>query len=49
VGKNIVYAYLPIELAQAGRTFQVELFDQKVQAAVGPTVLVDPKGEKLRA
>ncbi len=46
--KNIVYIYLPIDLAKIGNRFQVELFDQKVTAEVTQTVLVDPKGEKLR-
>ncbi|MFZ5809230.1 MAG: FAD-dependent oxidoreductase [Chloroflexota bacterium] len=49
VKKNIAYAYLPIELAKQGTVVQVELFDDKVTAVVGPTVLIDPKGEKLRA
>jgi glycine cleavage system aminomethyltransferase T len=47
--KNIVYIYLPIDLAKIGNRFQVELFDQKMTAEVTPTVLVDPKGEKLRS
>ncbi|MEN6393057.1 MAG: glycine cleavage T C-terminal barrel domain-containing protein, partial [Anaerolineaceae bacterium] len=46
--KNIIYIYLPIELAKVGNRFQVELFDQRVTAEVTPTVLLDPKGEKLR-
>ena len=48
VKRNIVYAYLPVELAKTGTRLEVEVFDQRLAAQVAPTVLVDPKGERLR-
>ena len=48
VKKNILYAYLPIELAKPGNRFELELIDGRYYAEVTPTVLYDPKGEKLR-
>ena len=48
VNKNIVYAYLPLELAKPGTRCQVEVFDRLVGAEVTPTILVDPKGERLK-
>ncbi|HJW89374.1 MAG TPA: FAD-dependent oxidoreductase [Anaerolineales bacterium] len=47
--RNIVYAYLPLELAKIGTRLQVEVFGQRVEAEVSPSVLLDPKGERLRA
>ena len=47
--KNILYAYLPIELSKAGARVDVELIEGKYIAEVTATVLYDPKGEKLRA
>ncbi len=49
VKKNILYAYLPIELSRAGTRVEVELLEGKYMAEVTATVLYDPKGEKLRA
>jgi 4-methylaminobutanoate oxidase (formaldehyde-forming) len=49
VKKNILYAYLPIELAETGSQVEVELIEGKYIATVALTVLYDPKGEKLRA
>jgi glycine cleavage system aminomethyltransferase T len=46
--RNILYAYLPIELAQLGTRLKVESFDRRLDAQVGPAVLFDPKGERLR-
>ncbi len=46
--KNILYAYLPIELAKAGSRFEVELIEGRRNAEVGATVLFDSKGERLR-
>ncbi|HLA97946.1 MAG TPA: aminomethyltransferase family protein, partial [Anaerolineales bacterium] len=46
---NILYAYLPLDLAHPGTRVQVEVFDQRYEAEVNPTVLYDPKGERLRA
>jgi glycine cleavage system T protein len=47
--KNILLAYLPIELAKKGNRFKLEIFDQMVDAEVTQSILYDPKGEKLRA
>jgi glycine cleavage system T protein len=47
--KNILYAYLPLELSKAGTRVIVELIEGKYVAEVTSTVLYDPKGEKLRA
>jgi 4-methylaminobutanoate oxidase (formaldehyde-forming) len=47
--KNILYAYLPPELAKVDNCFEVELLEGRKSARVTPAVLLDPKGEKLRA
>ena len=47
--RNIIYAYLPLELAKAGSKFEVDVFEQRVAAEVTAPVLLDPKGERLRA
>ena len=49
IKRNIAYAYLPPELAKKGTRLEVDVFDAVVGAEVGPAVLLDPKGEKLRA
>lgn len=49
VKKNILYAYLPIELALKGNRFTIELIEGNREAEVTASVLYDPKGEKLRA
>lgn len=49
VEKNIAYAYLPLELAKLGTRVDVEVFDTCVGAVVSPAVLLDPKGESIRA
>jgi glycine cleavage system aminomethyltransferase T len=49
VKKNILYAYLPTELAKQGNHFIVELIEGRREAEVTASVLYDPKGEKLRA
>jgi sarcosine dehydrogenase len=46
--KNILYAYLPIELAKAGMRFELNLLEGRRQGEVTATVLFDPKGERLR-
>jgi 4-methylaminobutanoate oxidase (formaldehyde-forming) len=46
--KNILYAYLPKDLAKTGTRLQVELLEDRRTAEVTATVLLDPKGEKLR-
>lgn len=47
--KNILYAYLPTELSKAGTRVEVDLIEGRRPAQVTATVLLDPKGEKLRA
>ncbi len=47
--RNIVYAYLPLELAKRGTRLMLDVFDAVHPAEVSPTVLLDPKGERLRA
>jgi glycine cleavage system aminomethyltransferase T/glycine/D-amino acid oxidase-like deaminating enzyme len=46
---NIVYAYLPMALAKIGTRLAVDVFDAVHPAEVASSVLLDPKGEKLRA
>lgn len=47
--KNILYAYLPMELAKAGTRLDLDLVEGRCQGEVTSTVLFDPKGERLRA
>jgi 4-methylaminobutanoate oxidase (formaldehyde-forming) len=49
VKKNILYAYLPVELAKQGNRFVVDLIEGRREAEVTASVLYDPKGERLRA
>jgi 4-methylaminobutanoate oxidase (formaldehyde-forming) len=49
VRRNIGYAYLPVELAKPGTRLEIEVFDMHLPAQVTANVLIDPKGEKLRA
>ena len=49
VKKNILYAYLPIDLAVKGNRFTIELIEGNLEAEVTANVLVDPKGEKLKS
>jgi 4-methylaminobutanoate oxidase (formaldehyde-forming) len=46
--KNILYAYLPAEIAKAGTRLELELIEGRRQGEVTATVLFDPKGERLR-
>jgi 4-methylaminobutanoate oxidase (formaldehyde-forming) len=46
--KNILYAYLPMELAKAGTRVDMELIEGRRSGEVTATVLLDPKGEKVR-
>ncbi|MFZ2098839.1 MAG: FAD-dependent oxidoreductase [Anaerolineales bacterium] len=48
VKKNILYAYLPVDLAKAGTRLEVELIEGRFNGEVTATVLFDPKGERLR-
>lgn len=47
--KNILYAYLPKELAKAGERLEIDLIEGRRSAQVTATVLFDAKGERLRA
>ena len=47
--KNILLAYLPLELAKAGTRVDVELVEGVRAAEVSASVLYDPKSEKLKA
>jgi 4-methylaminobutanoate oxidase (formaldehyde-forming) len=47
--RNIVFAYLPMELTKVGTRLQVEVFDKLVDGEVSPAVLVDPKGARMKA
>ncbi|HET6822392.1 MAG TPA: aminomethyltransferase family protein, partial [Anaerolineales bacterium] len=47
--KNILYAYLPIELVKPGNRFELDLIEGRQYGEVTATVLYDPKGERLRA
>ncbi|MCE9645131.1 MAG: FAD-dependent oxidoreductase [Chloroflexi bacterium] len=49
VKKNILYAYLPAELAKQGNRFMVDLIEGRREAEITPSVLFDPKGERTRA
>ena len=49
IRKNILYAYLPAELAKQGNRFKVELIEGFREAEVTAAVLFDPKGERARA
>jgi glycine cleavage system aminomethyltransferase T len=46
--KNILYAYLPVELAKTGTRLLMDLIEGGCQGEVTATVLFDPKGERLR-
>ncbi len=47
--RNIVFAYLPKALSNSGTTVEIEVFDKTYPAQVAANVLLDPKGERLRA
>jgi 4-methylaminobutanoate oxidase (formaldehyde-forming) len=49
VKKNILLAYLPVEMAKPGTRVNVELIEGMRVAEVTASVLYDPKGEKLKA
>jgi glycine cleavage system T protein len=46
--KNILYAYLPVEIAKVGTRVEFDLIEGRYQGQVTPNVLLDPKGERLR-
>lgn len=49
VDKSIAYAYLPMEHAKVGTKLEIECFGEQVGAEVAPSVLWDPKGERIKA
>lgn len=48
VKKNILYAYLPVDLAKQGNRFTIDLIEGRRAAEVTSPVLFDAKGERLR-
>ncbi|MDH6432497.1 glycine cleavage system aminomethyltransferase T/glycine/D-amino acid oxidase-like deaminating enzyme [Streptomyces sp. SAI-144] len=48
IGKGIAYAWLPAELAEAGRALHIGYFDQRVEAVVAEEPLFDPAMSRLR-
>jgi glycine cleavage system aminomethyltransferase T len=46
--RNILYAYLPMDLAKRSTDLEVEVFDERLRAQVSASVLYDPKGDRLR-
>ena len=48
IGKDIGFAYLPLELCETGTRLKVEILGEKIDAEVGDPALVDPGGEKIR-
>ncbi|KAK1185750.1 FAD-dependent oxidoreductase [Streptomyces sp. NBS 14/10] len=48
IGKGIAYAWLPADLAAAGRSLSIGYFDQRVPAAVAEEPLFDPGMQRLR-
>lgn len=49
VGKSIVFTYLPIALASARSSFEVEAFGERTKATLIEGAAYDPKGERLKA
>jgi glycine cleavage system T protein len=49
IQQNVLYAYLPMELATVGTKLEIDLIEGRYQGKVTPMVLFDPKGERLRA
>jgi 4-methylaminobutanoate oxidase (formaldehyde-forming) len=49
VKRNIVFAYLPVELTAKDTSVLVDIFGEQHEAFVTRDVLWDPKGERLRA
>ncbi len=47
VERTLGYAYLPTTAAE-GTRLEVDVFDRRVPAVVGPDVMVDPRGERMR-
>ncbi|MBE0409189.1 MAG: FAD-dependent oxidoreductase [Anaerolineales bacterium] len=47
--RNIILAYLPLEMAKTGNQFTVEVFDQRLTAEVTKPVIFDPSNQRLKA
>jgi 4-methylaminobutanoate oxidase (formaldehyde-forming) len=47
VERTIGYAYLPVS-APVGAALEIDVFDRRVGAVVGPDVSVDPSGDRMR-
>jgi len=48
VKRNILYAYLPVEIAKTGTRLEMDLIEDHYQGEVTAAVLFDPKGERVR-
>jgi 4-methylaminobutanoate oxidase (formaldehyde-forming) len=48
VGRHIGYVYLSTDLAQGRVPLEVEVFGRRLPAEVGPDVLYDPQGQRIR-
>jgi 4-methylaminobutanoate oxidase (formaldehyde-forming) len=48
LGASIAFAYLPLELSDAGTSLEVEVFGDRVDATVADDPLYDPTGERVR-
>ena len=49
VGRSIAFAYLPVELAEPGFRFEVDVFGELIGAESVSDPLWDPTGERIRA
>jgi 4-methylaminobutanoate oxidase (formaldehyde-forming) len=49
VGRSIAFAYLPVELAEPGFRFEVDVFGELIGAESVSDPLWDPAGERIRA
>ena len=47
IERTIGYAYLPASTPE-GSAFEIDVFDRRVGAVVGPDVTVDPRGDRMR-
>jgi glycine cleavage system aminomethyltransferase T len=49
VGKNIAYAWLPVEFTQPGRTLEIEYFGERIPAVVANEPLFDAGMSRIRS
>lgn len=47
VRRTIGYVYLPASVRE-GDALEIDVFDTRIPAVIGPDVLVDPRGERMR-